>query len=102
MNDVKNIKGEKIINEGASIQGVAILLDNQGEAVNSIKTTAVEYHDCPYTSGIEGISVENAEVVSTLYYNLQGVAVKNPAKGIFLKSETLSDGSRRTSKITIP
>ena len=102
MNDVKNIKGEKIINEGASIQGVAILLDNLGEAVNSIKTAAVEYHDCPYTSGIEGISAENAEVVSTLYYNLQGVAVKNPAKGIFLKSETLSDGSRRTSKITIP
>lgn len=102
MNDVKNIKGEKIINEGASIQGVAILLDNQGEAVNSIKTAAVEYHDCPYTSGIEEISAENANVVSTLYYNLQGVAVKNPAKGIFLKSETLSDGSRRTSKITIP
>ena len=102
MNDVKNIKGEKIINEGASIQGVAILLDNLGEAVNSIKTAAVEYHDCPYTSGIEGISVENPDIVSTQYYNLQGVAVKNPDKGIYIKSEILSDGTRRNVKVTIP
>lgn len=102
MDDVKNLKGERIINEGATIQGVVMLIDNLGEAVNSIKTAAVEYHDCPYTSGIDAISYETADVVSTQYYNLQGTAIKNPANGIYLKSETLSDGSRRTSKITIP
>ena len=100
MNDVKNIKGEYIINPGATIQGVAILLDNLGESVNCIKTAAMEYHDCEI-SGIEGISGGNADIVSTRYYNLQGVAVRNPAKGIYLKSETMSDGTRRTSKVTI-
>lgn len=100
MKDVKNIKGEYIINPGATIQGVAILLDNLGESVNCIKTAAMEYHDCEI-SGIEGISDGNVDIVSTRYYNLQGVAVRNPTKGIYLKSETMSDGTRRTSKVTI-
>lgn len=100
MNDVKNIKGEYIINPGATIQGVTILLDNLGESVNCIKTAAMEYHDCEI-SGIEGISDGNADIVSTRYYNLQGVAVRNRAKGIYLKSETMSDDTRRTSKVTI-
>lgn len=62
----------------------------------------MEYHDCPYTSGIEGISVENPDIISTQYYNLQGVAVKKPDKGIYIKSEILSDGTRRNVKVTIP
>lgn len=45
-----------------------------------------------FTSGIENIVAEDAAVAPTVYYNLQGVEVKNPAAGIYIV--------RRGNKVT--
>ena len=47
----------------------------------------------PEVSGVEGVEAENTEVV---YYNLQGVKVENPEKGIFIKKQ-----GNKTTKVIL-
>ena len=47
----------------------------------------------PEVSGVEGFEAENAEVE---YYNLQGVKVENPEKGIFIKKQ-----GNKTTKVIL-
>ena len=47
----------------------------------------------PEVSGIEGVEAENTEVE---YYNLQGVKVENPEKGIFIKKQ-----GNKTTKVIL-
>lgn len=100
MVDVKNLRGEYFINEGATVHAVAILLDGEtGYAVNCNKSV-----DLPYSNlglGVEGVSIDNAEIVSTEYRNLQGIKILNPSNGIFLRTDRLSDGTIRTSKVVV-
>lgn len=50
------------------------------------------------TTGIENVNNANG-VVSTSYYNLNGVKVSNSFKGTVIKVETLNNGKQITSKI---
>lgn len=45
-----------------------------------------------YTTGVEAVTAEDAADVPAVYYNLQGVEVKNPANGIYIV--------RRGNKVT--
>lgn len=49
-------------------------------------------------NAVDNVTVD-ASVVATEYFDLSGRKVVNPEKGIFIKSEKLSDGSRRTTKV---
>ncbi|MBQ5606432.1 MAG: hypothetical protein IIU87_04395, partial [Prevotella sp.] len=51
--------------------------------------------------GIENIEDEgNADVINTLYYNIQGQRIDSSAsEGIIIKVEVLSNGKTRTKKI---
>lgn len=100
MADVKNLKGHCFINEGASVHAVAILLDAEtGYAVNCNKSANLAYSNAE--SGIRSLDAADAEVVRTEFHNLQGVCIDKPAKGIYIRTEVLSDGTRRTSKVTV-
>lgn len=55
--------------------------------------------DMPVVTGIDG--VEAADVVETLYINAAGVSSAELFDGFNVKVETLSDGSRRTSRVII-
>ena len=56
-------------------------------------------------AGIEGLASiqvienENAEIVDTKYFNLQGVAVQPSSKGLVLKVVKYADGRQQTSKV---
>ena len=50
------------------------------------------------TTGIED-AVADGEIVSTVYYNLQGVEVSADAKGTVIRVQTLANGTRRTAKL---
>lgn len=50
-------------------------------------------------NSIEIIETTPAEVISTVYYNIQGVKVDSSFKGVVVKVDTLSDGSTVTSKV---
>ena len=47
------------------------------------------------------VSSDDAEVVSTTYYSLTGVASKEPTKGINIVRQLLSDGTYKTTKILV-
>lgn len=52
------------------------------------------------TSGIDSVGAD-AEVVSTVFYNLQGIRVGNDAKGLLIKVDTLASGRTVTTKVIV-
>ncbi len=50
------------------------------------------------TAGIGDVAADPAETVETVYYDLAGQRVAEPGKGLYIKVETRSDGSRTSSK----
>ena len=43
--------------------------------------------------------VNDAEVVATYYYNIAGVKVNKPEKGIYVAKQLLKDGKTRSYKV---
>lgn len=56
--------------------------------------------DVTAESGISSVTADS-EVVSTAWYNLQGIRVAEGAKGILIKVETLANGQTVTSKTVV-
>ncbi|MGM9859650.1 MAG: Omp28-related outer membrane protein [Muribaculaceae bacterium] len=54
----------------------------------------------PLTGGVNDIDT-TAQVTATTYYTLTGIEISQPMQGIYIKRETLSDGTSRVSKIAI-
>ena len=52
------------------------------------------------TSAIDSIDAD-AEVVSTVYYNLQGIRVNSDTKGVLIKVDTLASGRTVSSKVVV-
>lgn len=52
------------------------------------------------STGISDITADG-EVVSTVYYNIQGIAVSPNTTGLLIKVETLATGETRTSKVIV-
>ncbi len=97
MDDVVNLGGTQFMNPEAKLHFVAMVLDgNTGYAINSNKSSNVNYT----TVGINGIE-SNAEVIETIYHDLQGRRMEEPSTGIFIKKEILSDGTTRVSKVIV-
>jgi hypothetical protein len=97
MDDVVNLGGTQFMNPEAKLHFVAMVLDgNTGYAINSNKSSNVNYT----TVGINGIE-NNAEVIETIYHDLQGRRMEEPSTGIFIKKEILSDGTTRVSKVIV-
>ncbi|GEM_PF-2387108 len=49
-------------------------------------------------SGIENVGIEE-EPVKVIYYNLQGVQVANPEKGVYVKVSTYGNGTTKSTKV---
>lgn len=72
---------------------VGIVTDNTtGDVVNCKSVVTSK------TTAVESIN-DDAEVVAEQYYDLNGIRVQNPAKGIYVKRAILSDGSSRYTKV---
>ena len=63
------------------------------EANGGSKIMTLSFDDDPEVSGIEDVNAEDAEVE---YYNLQGVKVENPEKGIYIMKQ-----GGKTSKVVL-
>lgn len=72
-----------------------IVNKSNGTIVNACKFNVGNVYDA-----VESIATDS-DAVSTVYYDLQGRRVANPDKGIYVKSETLTDGTVRTSKVVV-
>lgn len=91
-----DIANNKLVQDRNNIVVVAFVMD----AANNKIINAAKYS---FSGDNEDAAVEIIEadgsVVSTVYYDLSGREVRNPSHGIFIKIDTLSDGSRITSKV---
>lgn len=70
--------------------------------VNQTNGTIVNSNKYTFTAedGVENV-LEGVEVVATEYFDLAGRKVANPSNGLFIKTERLSDGKNRSSKILL-
>lgn len=81
------------------------------ESYDITEGTASEYivraaNDCggfgqgaSMTTAISDTFADNADIMQTSYYNVQGVRVNNSYKGIVIKVDTLKDGKKVATKI---
>lgn len=49
-------------------------------------------------AAVNSISADDVEIVAEDYYNLNGIRVEKPTKGIFIRRIILTDGSERYTK----
>lgn len=64
-----------------------------------IRNIELYYSD---TTGVDKVAASDSEVVSTAYYNLQGVRLAAPAQGqIAIRVSTLANGQIRASKVVV-
>ncbi len=98
MSKVKTIYGADFLCDGCTLKAVAIVLDKKtGHAVNCNKSNSLVFDG---GAGIDQIEGDAMEVVEVEYHTLQGLRVAHPEKGgLYLRTEILSDGSVRTTKV---
>ena len=98
---IQNTRKKKFVNNGATFRVVAMIIDTKtGKVVNCAKST--EELICtngiePNDSGVDGIGADNE--VSVRYYDLNGMEVAAPEKGVYVKVTTDAEGNRRSSKV---
>ena len=88
-----NTSYEPIIQDKEKLHVVAIIVDKAtGMVVNAAKAKVGN-------SAVTEISDDNKEIASTLYYDLTGRRVSEPANGIYVKVVRYTDGSQRSFKV---
>ncbi|MCH5235514.1 MAG: hypothetical protein J1E16_09475 [Muribaculaceae bacterium] len=88
--------------EGIETVGVQAVYEyNDIVTTSALVTLDVATGEQTVTGGTEAKvdSITSAEVVETEYYNLNGLKVKHPEKGIYLKVNKLSDGKTVVRKV---
>ncbi|MDE5870450.1 MAG: hypothetical protein K2H22_00675 [Muribaculaceae bacterium] len=94
IDDIRNLAGLDVVNDFGLTRVVAVIVDSKTGAVVNCASSGY-----PGQSGVKKVSGSNVDTLSCEYYDLTGRRILNPDKGIFIKTERLSDGSVRTSKV---
>lgn len=95
--EAQNLNGTKIFQDPDYLKVVAFIVEDRASA--EVANSVLAYVDAD--SAVKGIDADQADVLTTVYYNINGVAVRNPEKGVYIKVQTLSDGTRRSSKVIL-
>lgn len=82
--------------EKIGVQSVYKELDEDGKEVE-LRSNIVEI---AYVNGIKSIA-NDANVVSSTYFDLQGRKIANPAAGLYIRRDVLSDGSIKAVKTVV-
>lgn len=88
----------ELVQDKNKLRVVAVILDRKkGKPVNCNTST---YPDGSSTNGVETTEVAAPEVVSSEWYNLQGVRVEPTAKGtgLLIRVDRMADGTIKTTK----
>lgn len=93
VDDIVNVYGAYPVQDKSKLRIVASIIDRKtGHAVNCNTSSYLT------SAGMDTVT-SAGEIISVDYYDLQGCPVNHLSKGIYLKVENYSDGTRRTSKI---
>lgn len=86
-----------------------IMIAGNADAIESVKeyypayTKADGTYVAAINGGTDGVEeVVSNQIVSTRYFNLQGMLVESPERGIFIRVDVLADGKNRVSKVIFP
>ena len=86
-----------------------IMIAGNADATESVQEYYPAYTkaDGTYVAAINGESDNVSEIlvnnlVETQYFNLQGMRVDNPVKGIFIRVDIYENGKKRVNKIVVP
>lgn len=82
-----------ILPADGKLRCVAVLLTADGKFVNSNKSELIET-----TSVADAMVDSNAAVIGTEWYDLQGRKAVNPANGMYIRLDRMSDGTARRTK----
>ena len=76
---------------------------NRFRYMNSTSSNPVQlYFNGQTVTGVDKVAASDSEVVSTAYYNLQGVRLAAPAQGqVAIRVSTLANGQIRASKVVV-
>jgi len=86
-----------VIRDKDKLRAVVLVVDSFNRIVNA--NVANVTHSREESLGINGVS--ETDLVSTDFYDLRGVKVSNPEKGIYVKVETYSNGLHKSTKVII-
>ena len=93
--EVLNQSGDPLLQNPDNLRVVAMIIDRTtGRPINCNSSAYADGRDRP-ESGIRALATE-ASVSDISYYDLQGRRVMHPVPGLYLRVETLTDGTRRT------
>lgn len=94
IDEVVNLNGNHIVSDFNKVRAIAVVLDKVGGVpVNSASSLYIGQ------SGVN--SAKASETVGCEYYNLQGLRVESPEKGIFIVVEKKADGTRAARKVVL-
>ncbi len=86
-----------------------IMIAGNADAITAVEEYYPAYHkaDGTFVPAIGGKTESVSEilvgnVVDTRYFDLTGMQVKSPAKGIFIRMDILDNGKKRINKIVLP
>lgn len=92
LREVKNTGGEPVIQDKNNLRVVALLIDKEtGNILNANKAAAGS--SSKETSGMESPANSQRRASATAYYDLRGRRIAAPGRGLFIKAETLTDGT---------
>lgn len=95
--DAKNLNDTPIFQTEADSKVVVyVIQEGKGIVLNSDKCEVSDTPPDP--SGVEETAAE-AKVVSSEYYTLDGIRVREPQRGIYIRVDHLGNGMRSTSKV---
>ena len=78
--------------EGANIAFTDLVIDENGNPL---------FAPSKMTTGVENVG-EDMEVVKEAFYDLNGVEINRPvSNGVYVKTQTLSNGATRTEKVMV-
>ena len=98
--EVKNTSGNPVVQDKNNLRVVALLFDKEtGVILNANKAAAGASSKTP--SAIRQLArTPSQRVRSTVIYDLQGHRVGMPQRGLYIKAQTLEDGTVRTEKVS--
>ena len=95
---IRNWAGEDVVNDFNKTRAIAIVIDSKTRKPVNCCSSIYPDGTVPSHSGIKAVDDEAAPVIESVYYDLQGHRVINPAKGLFIQVDRLSDGTAKTRK----
>jgi len=95
--EARNIYDAPLLQDKDYLKVVAYVIQEGGTATVLNANVSEISDEAPDPNGVE--SIGSAEVIATEYYNLNGLRVRNPEHGVYVRVEYQENGSRKVSKV---